>query len=91
MTRLVRSKLEPLTPDDICDRCPARARLAVLVGDKNGIPVGPLLFCLHCGTTHADALWNSVSVLDVIADNRTDVVIEEGDPEVYHWIEDLLK
>lgn len=40
----------PLTAQDRCDRCGARAYVRV------ALPVGELLFCAHHARKHADAL-----------------------------------
>lgn len=88
MTTLIRATLGAILPSDTCEICPAPARLAVLIGDKNGIPVGPLMFCKHHGDRNEKAL-NSMLILDVI-DNREEA---KADPskEQYAWIEDLLQ
>lgn len=86
MTTHVRSSLEDISPNDKCDQCPAPALLAVLIGDKNGLPIGTLMFCKHHGNEHEVALFGTVKIIDVI-DNRATLDPDEKNV----WIEDLLK
>jgi len=67
MTRYVISKLpDSIPPNEKCDRCPAYARLMVLVGDREGgVPIGPLSFCYHHGNQHEVGLFGAVKILDV--------------------------
>ena len=78
MTRLVRTKLDPITPNDLCDKggCPQPALLAVLIADSNGMPVGTLMWCLHHGN---EVDLSAVRVIDCI-DNRGQFIESEVKP-----------
>lgn len=70
--RIILTKLpDAIPPNEMCDRCPAHARLMVLVGDKNRIPIGPLSFCFHHGNAHEVGLFSRTVILDVL-DNRVE-------------------
>lgn len=70
--RIIKTKLPDAIPStEECDACPALAKLMVLVGDKNRVPIGPLSFCLHHGNKHEVGLFSKANVLDVL-DNRVE-------------------
>lgn len=65
--RIIQTKLPDTIPaNEECDACPAFAKLMVLVGDKNRIPIGPLSFCSHHGGQNEPALFANTSILDVV-------------------------